>query len=195
MAEPRDAKAPRRDLLLAAGGLAMSGGPAAAAAGGLGNAFEAAIEAIEGGPLDMRAFRGRPLLVVNTASFCGYTPQFASLERLHRRFGSRGLVVLGVPSNDFNQESPDARAIRQFCEANYDVTFPMTMPAHVRGPEAHPLFAFLAERGGGPPRWNFHKYLVARDGRAVRGFPTRVEPEAPEMLRAIEAALAAPAGA
>jgi glutathione peroxidase len=179
----------------AAAGLAAAlGGPAmvtaAAAAADPATAFDVAIE---GGPLDMAAVRGRPMLVANTASFCGFTPQYAALERLHRRYGGpRGLVVLGVPSNDFNQESGDARAIRQFCEANYDVTFPMTTPQRVRGPEAHPLFAFLAERGGGPPRWNFHKYLVARDGRRVRGFATRVEPEALEVIRAIEAALAAP---
>ena len=174
-------------LLLGAAEMTGAAGPA--------TVFDVPVEAIEGGPLPLVQFRGRPVLVVNTASFCGYTPQYAGLQRLHERYGPRGLVVLGVPSNDFDQESGDARTIKQFCESNYDVTFPMTVPAHVRGPQAHPLFAFLAERGGGPPRWNFHKYLVARDGRTVRGFATRVEPEAPEMLRAIEAALAAPAGA
>ncbi len=175
-----------RRAALALGATAMSGLAGAAEP----TAFDFRMDSIDGGPLDLGGFRGRPMLVVNTASFCGFTPQYAALERLHRRYGARGLVVLGVPSNDFDQESGDARTIRQFCEATYDVTFPMTVPQRVRGPEAHPLFAFLAERGGGPPRWNFHKYLVARDGRTVRGFPTRVEPESPEMLRAIEAALA-----
>jgi glutathione peroxidase len=174
--------------LLAAAAVSVTAPQAEAAAPG--TAFDLTLEAIEGGPLPLGAFRGRPMLVVNTASFCGFTPQYAALQRLHDRFGPRGLVVLGVPSNDFNQESPDARTVKQFCDTTYGITFPMTVPARLRGPEAHPLFAFLAERGGGPPRWNFHKYLVARDGRTVRGFPTRVEPESPEMLRAIEAALA-----
>jgi len=177
----------RRVLLAGLGAAAVT--PAAAAK----TVFDFTMEALEGGPLDLGQFRGRPMLVVNTASFCGYTPQYRGLEALHRRLSPRGLVVLGVPSNDFNQESSDPRQIKQFCETTYDVQFPMTVPAHVRGPQAHPLFAFLAARGGGPPRWNFHKYLTARDGRGVQGFATRIEPEAPELLHAIEAALAAPA--
>jgi glutathione peroxidase len=177
----------RRGLLLLAGGMAMAGEAGAAAP----TAFDFRMEAIEGGPLDLGAFRGRPMLVVNTASFCGYTPQYTGLQRLQDRFGGQGLVVLGVPSNDFNQESADAATIKQFCEANFSVTFPMTMPAKVRGAQAVPLFVFLAAQGGGPPRWNFHKYLVARDGRTVRGFPTATAPEAPVLVQAIEAALAA----
>ena len=151
------------------------------------------LTAIEGGPLDLAQFRGRPMLVVNTASFCGFTPQYAGLQRLHNRLSPRGLVVLGVPSNDFQQESADAARIKAFCEASFGVEFPMAMPAQVRGPRAAPLFAWLAAHGGGPPRWNFHKYLVARDGRRVQGFATPVEPDAPVLLRAIEAALASPA--
>lgn len=154
--------------------------------------FDFALPALEGGTLDLGAFRGRPLLVVNTASFCGFTPQYAALQRLHDRYAAQGFAVIGVPSNDFQQESRDAAAIKKFCEGNFGITFPMTMPQHVRGAPAAPLFAFLAAQGGGPPRWNFHKYLVARDGRTVRAFPTSVEPDAREVLRAIEAALAAP---
>ncbi|MCB4821466.1 glutathione peroxidase [Roseicella sp. GB24] len=182
------AEAGRRAALIL-GGVLMAGG--AMAAGG--TIFDFRMEAIEGGPLDLGAFRGRPVLVVNTASFCGYTPQYAGLQTLHETYGPRGLVVLGVPSQDFNQESADNRTIREFCEANYNVEFPMTTVSRIRGPQAVPLYAFLAERGGGPPRWNFHKYLVARDGRTVRGFPTRTAPDSREMLQAIEAALAAPA--
>ncbi len=181
-----------RRILLGAAAAALPAMTADAAAPG---AFGFVMESLDGGPLDLGRFRGRAMLVVNTASFCGYTPQYRALEALHRRHAPQGLVVLGVPSNDFNQESADASAIKQFCEANYDVTFPMTMPAAVRGPNAAPLFAFLAARGGGAPRWNFHKYLVARDGLTVTGFATRVAPDAPELLRAIEAALAAPAPA
>ncbi|MBL6454469.1 glutathione peroxidase [Belnapia sp. T6] len=177
-----------RRAVLALGGLAMAGGAGAAEP----TAFDFRMESIDGGPLDLGGFRGRPMLVVNTASFCGFTRQYAGLQRLHERFSPRGLLVLGVPSNDFNQESGDARTIKHFCEANYNVTFPMTVPAHVRGAGAAPLFAFLAAKGGGAPRWNFHKYLVGRDGRRVQGFPTATEPDAPALLRAVEAALAAP---
>jgi glutathione peroxidase len=172
------------------GALAVGAALASGAARAGGTVFDFRLDALEGGPLDLRQFRGRPLLVVNTASFCGYTPQYAGLQRLHARFAPRGLVVLGVPSNDFNQESGDAAQIKQFCEATFGVEFPMAMPTHVRGAAAHPLFAWLAAQGGGPPRWNFHKYLIGRDGMRVQGFATRVEPDAPELLRAIEATLA-----
>jgi glutathione peroxidase len=147
------------------------------------------LPSLEGDELDLGAWRGRVLLVVNTASFCGYTPQYAALQRLHDRFAARGLTVLGVPSNDFNQESADNRQIREFCDGQFGIAFPMAALSHVRGSQAIPLFRFLAARGGGEPRWNFHKYLVSRDGRRVRGFATRVEPESIEMLRAIETAL------
>lgn len=156
------------------------------------DAWSFRLPSLEGGEHDLAAWRGRVLLVVNTASFCGYTPQYAALQRLHERFQARGLVVLGVPSNDFNQESADNAAIREFCDAQFGIAFPMAALSHVRGAEAIPLFRWLAARGGGEPRWNFHKYLVARDGRTVRGFATRVEPESIEMLRAVEAALAQP---
>jgi glutathione peroxidase len=167
-------------------------GGAALMTGGAGeqSLFDFRMTAIEGEPLPLEQFRGKAVLVVNTASFCGYTPQYAGLQRLHQRYEARGLVVLGVPSTDFNQESLDPRAIKQFCDANYDVTFPMTTPEHVKPPRAHPLYAWLAARAGGPPRWNFHKYLVARDGRGVTAFATAVEPESPGVLRAIEGALA-----
>src|SRR5689334_19349703 len=186
------AEVTRRGAALAGAALmtGATGEPSTSGAGAL-NAFDFGFTAIEGDPLPLTGFRGKVLLVVNTASFCGYTPQYAALQRLHQRYEARGLVVLGVPSTDFNQESSDPRAIKQFCDANYDVTFPMTTPEHVKPPQPHPLFAWLAARAGGPPRWNFHKYLVARDGRAVTAFTTQTEPEAPAMIRAIEVALAA----
>jgi glutathione peroxidase len=145
--------------------------------------------ALEGGELDLGAWRGRVLLVVNTASFCGYTPQYAALQRLHERFQARGLVVLGVPSNDFNQEAGTNREVREFCDAQFGIDFPMAAISHVRGTQAHPFFRWAAARAGGEPRWNFHKYLVARDGRSVRGFATRVTPDGIELTRAIESAL------
>lgn len=175
---------PRRALLLAAPFLMGAG-----AAPGQG-VFDFTLEALEGGALPLSGYRGQVLLVVNTASFCGYTPQYAGLQRLHERFASRGFAVIGVPSNDFRQESEDASRIRDFCDANYGITFPMAGLTRVRGEGAHPLFAWLAGRAGGPPRWNFHKYLVGQDGRSVRAFPSTTEPDSPVLLRAIEAALA-----
>jgi len=150
--------------------------------------FDFTLDALEGGPLRLAEFRGRALMIVNTASFCGFTPQYAALQRLHDRFEARGFAVVGVPSNDFNQENTDNRAIRQFCDTMFGITFPMAALTRLRGQGAHPLFAWLATAGG-PPRWNFHKYLIARDGRAIRPFPTATEPEAPVLVRAVEAAL------
>lgn len=169
---------------------AIGGAALVTGAAGEPSLFDFRLTAIEGEPLALEQFRSKAVLVVNTASFCGYTPQYAALQRLHQRYEARGLVVLGVPSTDFNQESLDPAAIKQFCGANYDVTFPMTTPEHVKPPGTHPMFAWLAARAGGPPRWNFHKYLVRRDGRSVTAFPTAVEPESPGVIRAIEAALA-----
>ena len=146
---------------------------------------------LEGGPMPLSEFAGRLVLVVNTASFCGYTQQYQGLQRLHDRFEARGLTVLGVPSNDFNQESTDNRRIREFCDGMFGISFPMAALSHVRGAQALPLYQWLAAQAGGPPRWNFHKYLVARDGLRVRAFATGVEPGAPELLRAVEAGLAA----
>ncbi len=157
------------------------------------DAFSFRIPAIEGGEHDFAAWRGRVLLVVNTASFCGFTPQYAALQRLHERYAARGLVVLGVPSNDFNQEAGTNQQVREFCDAQFGIDFPMAGLTRVRGVQAHPFFRWAGARAGGEPRWNFHKYLVARDGRTVRGFATSVAPDSPAMVQAIEAALGAAA--
>ena len=184
------ADAPRRAILAAP--LLMAAAPAPARAL---EAWSFRVPSLEGGELDLAAWRGRVLLVVNTASFCGFTRQYADLQRLHDRFQARGLTVLGVPSNDFNQESADNATIREFRDAQFGIEFPMAALSHVRGDQAIPLFRWLAAEGGGEPRWNFHKYLVGRDGRTVQGFATRVEPESPEMIGAVEAALGRPGAA
>lgn len=154
------------------------------------SAWDFRLPALEGGEHDLATWRGRVLLVVNTASFCGFTQQYAALQRLHEAQEAAGLVVLGVPSNDFNQESQEASKIREFCDAQFGITFPMAALTRVRGPQAHPFYRWAAARAGGEPRWNFHKYLVFRDGRQVQGFPARVEPSSGELGRAIEGALA-----
>ncbi len=134
------------------------------------------------------AYEGKVVLVVNTASFCGFTPQYRQLETLYRRYRDRGFTILGFPSGDFHQEMRDEQQIAEFCERNFGVTFPMYEKTAVTGPNAHPLFRDLTAQTGQSPRWNFHKYLVSRDGR-VMSFSTAVRPDAPEILKAIEEAL------
>jgi glutathione peroxidase len=168
---------------------ALLASPLLMAAAPMPSVFDFTLDALEGGPLRLADFQGRALMVVNTASFCGFTPQYAALQRLHDRFEPRGFAVIGVPSNDFRQESTDNARIRQFCDAMYGITFPMAALTRVRGQGAHPLYAWLARQGGGPPGWNFHKFLVGRDGRSVRSFPTAIAPDAPALIRAVEASL------
>lgn len=127
-------------------------------------------------PQNLCQYAGRVLLVVNTASFCGYTPQYEGLEALHARFAQRGLVVLGFPSNDFNQEPANNKSIADFCFNTYGVKFPMFAKTSVVGQTAHPFFAALARASGQAPKWNFHKYLVDRDGKVVASFPSAVAP-------------------
>jgi glutathione peroxidase len=143
-------------------------------------------------PLSLCDFAGKVVLVVNTASQCGFTPQYEGLERLHGRFAARGLVILGFPSNDFGQQEPgNSRQIGEVCFNTYGVRFPMLAKSVVTGALANPLHAELARLTGQPPRWNFHKYLIDRTGQAVAQFPSRVAPESREMVAAIEKALAA----
>jgi glutathione peroxidase len=134
---------------------------------------------IDGERLPLDAWRGRPVLVVNTASFCGYTPQYSDLEALWQRYRDRGLVVLGVPSNDFGRQEPgSAGEIKEFCTTNYSVDFPLTEKCRVIGGEAHPFYRWIAENLGeaGTPRWNFHKYLVGPDGQLAGAWPAQVSP-------------------
>lgn len=132
------------------------------------------------------AYADKVLLVVNTASYCGYTPQYEGLVSLYRDYRDQGLVVLGFPSNDFAQEPGAEGEIRDFCELTYGVEFPMFEKLHVRGGDAHPFYRALAEISGSAPGWNFHKYLIDRDGERVLSFPTRTEPTDPDLIAAIE---------
>ena len=153
-------------------------------------------------PQNLCQYAGQVVVVVNTASFCGYTPQYTSLEALYARYRARGLVVLGFPSNDFGAQEPgSAKAIADLCENTFGVKFPMfaksqvvSLPARPAkagaSPSAsapiNPLFAELARRTGQAPQWNFHKYLVGRDGLAVISHPSQVDPMAPAFLRDVE---------
>lgn len=156
------------------------------------NAYDLAFTSISGEPLPLSKFKGKPVLIVNTASRCGLTPQYAGLEALEKKYGPKGLIVLGVPSNDFGGQEPGTEAeIKTFCDTKYGVTFPMTRKEKVVGSEAHPFYKWAKETLGETniPKWNFHKYLVGADGSLVAAFGSRTEPNAPELTSAIEARL------
>jgi len=138
-------------------------------------------------------YRGQVLLVVNTASKCGYTPQYEALEAMHAKYKDRGFAVLGFPSNDFmGQEPGSEKQIQEFCTLTYGVKFPMFEKVHVKGRDATPLYRQLAKETGTTPGWNFHKYLIDRDGHVVANFPSKTTPEDPALLAKLETLLAAP---
>ena len=138
-------------------------------------------------PQDLCQYAGRVVLVVNTASFCGFTGQYQALEALHRRLQARGLVVLGFPANDFGRQEPgNNQAIADFCENTFGVQFPMFTKTTVVGAGANPLYRQLAARTGQVPQWNFHKYLIDRSGQTVRSFPSATEPHDPAFVRELK---------
>ncbi len=141
-----------------------------------------------------QTYGGKVLLIVNTASKCGFTPQYEGLEALNQELSGRGFAVLGFPSNDFKGQEPGSEAqIQEFCTLTYGVKFPMFQKVHVIGPETTPLYRDLTAATGVAPGWNFHKYLISRDGRVVAQFPSKVRPDDPALRAAIERELATPA--
>lgn len=173
---------------MVAGGLMA--GPAQAAGQGSAHAF--AFRAIDGGELPLSTFAGKAVLVVNTASECGFTPQYEQLQAVWERYRDRGLVVLGVPSNDFGGQEPGSEAeIKDFCATTFSVDFPLTAKEVVSGDDAHPFYRWARDELGGlaAPKWNFHKYLIAPDGRLVDWFSTVTKPDSDKVVAAIEAVL------
>jgi glutathione peroxidase len=154
--------------------------------------YEHKVSLLDGGELDLSTLRGHPTLIVNTASKCGFTPQYAGLQSLYERYSDRGLNVLGSPSADFaGQEYDDVGEIGAFCQKNYGVSFPLTARTSVRA-EPSPLWSDLARQpNSGPPAWNFTKYLVGPDGTLLGRWSSKVKPEDPKIISAIEAALPA----
>jgi glutathione peroxidase len=155
------------------------------------------VESLTGETVDLASFRGRPMLIVNTASKCGYTPQYEGLQDLYERYGDRGLVVIGFPSNDFgNQEPGTAEEIGNFCRLNYGVTFPMMAKVHTKGPDQAPVYRTLTTESGeefrGEVQWNFTKFLVDPEGRVVARFESEVEPLDAQITSAIDALLEQP---
>jgi len=158
---------------------------------GSGSFYDLKVTTLAGQPADLAAYLGKVTLVVNVASQCGYTPQYAGLEKLYRDMAPKGFAILGFPSNDFGGQEPgSAEEIQQFCKRTYDVTFPMFAKVVTKaGPEQSPVYAFLGESGS-LPQWNFGKYVLDRNGKVTAFFPSRVAPDAAELRAAIEKALA-----
>jgi len=140
-------------------------------------------------PQNLCQYAGKVALVVNTASYCGYTPQYEGLEALHAKYQGKGLVVLGFPSNDFEQEPGNEKQIADFCFNTYGVKFPMFAKSSVKGPQANPLHAWLTKQTGTAPRWNFHKYLIDRKGNVVAQYSSKVAPDDRKLVADIEKAL------
>jgi glutathione peroxidase len=179
-----------RRTLLAAGGITMLFGlfgQRAAQAAGDAHAFS--FDAIDGGTISLADYAGKAVLVVNTASKCGFTSQYEGLEALWDRYKDRGLIVLGVPCNDFGGQEPgSAEEIVDFCTTTFDVTFPMTAKVHVKGDQSHPFYQWARKTLGSAaaPQWNFHKYLIAPDGRLVDWFSTVTDPQSDRVTKAVE---------
>ena len=140
-------------------------------------------------PQSLCQYAGKVVLAVNTASFCGFTRQYKGLEALHQKYQAQGLVVLGFPSNDFAQEKGSNKEIADFCENTFGVKFPMFAASSVRGDQANPFFRQLIAQGATPPRWNFYKYLIGRDGRLIDSYSSMTEPDSKSLLNAIEKSL------
>jgi glutathione peroxidase len=181
----------RHALTLFAGALAV---PAGAQTPGMSHltAYAFTFAALDGGDIRLADFAGKPILVVNTASQCGFTPQYAGLQQLWTRYHDRGLMMIAVPSNDFGGQEPGgATEIKQTANHIYGVTFPIAEKAAVKGAAAHPFYKWAAsERPHDLPRWNFHKYLIGRDGHIAAVFATEIEPTDPRVIAAIEKELA-----
>jgi glutathione peroxidase len=144
-------------------------------------------------PQSLCQYSNKVLLIVNTASYCGYTNQYKGLEELNRKYSDKGLIVLGFPSNDFGKQEPgSSKQIAEFCQNTFGVKFPMFGKTSVRGPQANPLYQQLIKSTGQEPQWNFHKYLVNREGKVVASYPSSTAPDDKKLLNDIQTALAAP---
>ena len=151
--------------------------------------YEITLNTLDGKPLSLAAYKGKVVLAVNVASECGYTPQYAGLQKLYEEQKDRGLVVLGFPCNQFGGQEPGtASQIESFCQKNYGVTFPLFEKLEVKGPGQAPLYRLLTAKHG-EPAWNFHKYLIGKDGQVLQAFSSKVAPDSAELRAAIEAAL------
>lgn len=151
--------------------------------------YDFKMNTIDGKPISLSEFKGKPVLIVNVASKCGYTPQYKGLESLYRKYKDKGFVIVGVPANNFGAQEPGTNEeIKTFCSRNYDVTFPVLSKVSVKGDDITPLYSYLTQTGG-DIKWNFTKFLIGKDGKVAQRFESKVEPESPEVIHAVEAAL------
>ena len=172
--------------------LAGEGAPAVQGAQAASSAYGFTFPSIDGGDLAFEQFDGRPLLVVNTASKCGYTKQYDGLQAVYDAYKDQGLVVIGIPSQDFaGQEFDDAEETKEFCTVNFGINFPMSTKQHVKGDDAHPFYKWAVEELGADatPQWNFHKILIDRSGQPVKAYRSKVKPQDAELISQIEALL------
>ncbi|MEO0387396.1 MAG: glutathione peroxidase [Pseudomonadota bacterium] len=153
------------------------------------SALDHSFASIDGGTLNLSTWAGKPMLVVNTASRCGFTSQYSGMQALYDRFRERGLIVLAVPSDDFRQELDSAEAVKAFCEVNFDLDLPMADITKVTGRQAHPFYKWVATEAGFRPRWNFNKVLIGRDGQIAATFGATAGPQSRRVIKAVEAAL------
>lgn len=162
----------------------------AAKGGSVAQIYEIPVKDIQGKETNLRAYQGKVVLVVNTASECGFTPQYAGLESLYKKYSDKGFTVLGFPSNDFGGQEPGSEAeIKKFCEMKFKVSFPMFSKVTVKGSNAHRLYALLQKEAGAEVKWNFGKFLVGKNGKVIRYFASNVEPGSKEIESAVEGAL------
>jgi glutathione peroxidase len=151
---------------------------------------EFTLNSIDGTPTPLLNYKGKVMLLVNVASKCGYTPQYTGLEALYQKYKDRGLVVVGVPANNFGGQEPGTNEeIKTFCTRNYNVSFPMMSKVSVKGEDKTPLYHYMTEATGGEVKWNFTKFLVSKDGKVISRFESKVTPESPELTAAVEQAL------
>lgn len=153
------------------------------------NVHEFVFMSINGASMPLSNYQGQPILIVNTASECGFTPQYRQLQRIWKDYRQSGLVIIGIPCDDFGQQEPaDEEEIAEFCKTNYDVSFPMTAKYHVMGASAHPLFHAIREEFGEDvtPRWNFHKFLFECSGQMIETWPSKITPDDPAITHQIE---------
>jgi len=153
--------------------------------------YDYTLKTIDGAPAPLSAYKGKVVLLVNVASQCGYTPQYAGLEKLYEKYKDKGFVIIGVPANNFGGQEPGTNEeIKTFCSRNYNVTFPMMSKVSVKGADKTPLYQYLTEAKGGEVQWNFTKFLVDKQGNIASRFESAVTPESTDITKAIEAALA-----
>jgi glutathione peroxidase len=173
----------------------LTGALAAASLFGASNVMDFTLNSIDGQPAPLSQYKGKVVMIVNVASKCGYTPQYAGLEALYEKYKSKGFVILGFPANNFGAQEPGTNEeIKTFCSRTYNVSFPMYAKISVKGDDKHPLYQFLTDKEanpatGGEIKWNFTKFLVGKDGKVAARFESAVTPESPEVSAAIEKAL------